>query len=191
MQNIIDSYLNNNLTLMQQLNASPEFKKSLEGAAQICLTALQNGQKIILVGNGGSAADAQHIAAELVGRFADERPALAALALTTDTSALTAIANDYGYDHVFSRQIEALGQKGDVLIAISTSGASANIIQALKAAKTRKLFAIGLCGKNSEQMATFCDVTISIPSDQTPHVQEAHAVVGHLLCHLIEQNLSQ
>ena len=159
----------------------------INDAADICIEALKNGNKILLCGNGGSAADAQHIAAELSGRFKKERNALAGIALTTDTSALTAIGNDYGFEYVFSRQLEAIGSKGDVLIAISTSGNSVNVINAIKSAKNIGIKIITLSGKNGGEMKNLGDVNIIIPSNNTPRIQEMHIMVGHMICEMIDR----
>jgi D-sedoheptulose 7-phosphate isomerase len=144
------------------------------------------GNKIMLAGNGGSAADAQHIAGEFVSRFAFDRPGLPAIALTTDTSILTAIGNDYGYEKLFERQVQAHAQKGDVLIAYSTSGNSKNIINALREAKVRGVVCIGLSGNRGGSMKELCDHYLSVPSADTPKIQEGHAVLGHILCGLVE-----
>lgn len=156
---------------------------------EICIAALRAGRKLLFCGNGGSAADAQHWAGELVSRFNYERPGLPAIALTTDTSILTAIGNDYGYDRVFARQIEALGAPGDVLVAISTSGNSPNVVAAIEAARARELATIGFTGQGGGRMAALCDVCIRIPSASTPRIQEGHAVLGHALCAMIEATL--
>lgn len=158
----------------------------LASAAKTCVDALKRGNKILLFGNGGSAADAQHIAAELTGRYKKERRGLAAIALTTDTSALTAIGNDYGYDRVFDRQVEALAVKGDVLIGISTSGNSTNVIRALELGKSLGCTNIGLSGKDGGKMAHLCDINLIAPSDDTPRIQETHIFLAHTLCDLIE-----
>lgn len=167
---------------------SQQAERMLE-AAQRCSTALAAGNKVLLCGNGGSAADAQHIAAELIGRFIDDRRSLPAVALTTDTSALTAIANDYGYEQVFSRQIEGLAVPGDVLIAISTSGNSANVNRAAVSARERQCEVIGLSGKSGGALAALCDTALVVPSDITARIQESHILIGHILCDLIEQSL--
>lgn len=167
----------------------PQLDEPLQRAIDACARALQRGAKLLLCGNGGSAADCQHIAAELVGRLGDERRALAAVALTTDSSALTAIANDYGYEQVFARQIEALGQRGDVLIAISTSGRSASVLAAVQAARTRDLGTIALAGKDGGALAAACDIALVVPSDVTARIQEAHGLIGHALCFGIERQL--
>lgn len=158
----------------------------LENAANECIKALNDGKKILLAGNGGSAADAQHIAGEFVSRFAFDRPGLPAFALTTDTSVLTAIGNDYGYDKLFERQIQAHAQTGDVFIAYSTSGKSANIIAALKEAQSRGVVCIGMTGNRGGPMIDLCDYCFEVPSSDTPKIQEGHAVLGHVLCGLVE-----
>lgn len=159
----------------------------IEKACEICFSSLQKGHKILLAGNGGSAADAQHIAAELVGRFIDDRKSLPAIALTVDTSAITAISNDYGFDYVFSRQLEGLGQQGDVFIGISTSGNSQNIIKAVETAKNRGLKTIIFSGKNGGILRGMGDVEIIVPSNVTAHIQEMHILVGHIICGFIDQ----
>jgi len=159
----------------------------IKDAADICVKALKSGNKIMLCGNGGSAADAQHIAAELSGRFKKERNALAGIALTTDTSALTAIGNDYGFEYIFSRQVEAIGKKGDVLIAISTSGNSKNIINAIKSAKKIGIKVVTLSGKDGGEMKDLGDVNILIPSNDTPRIQEMHIMTGHMICEMIDR----
>lgn len=161
----------------------------VEAAAEACVTALNNGGKILLAGNGGSAADAQHIAGEFVSRFAFDRPGLPAIALTTDTSILTAIGNDYGYDKLFARQVQAHAQKGDVFIAYSTSGKSPNVMVALQEAKNRGVVCIGMTGNRRGPMKDLCDYYLDVPSADTPKIQEGHAVLGHILCGLVERAL--
>jgi D-sedoheptulose 7-phosphate isomerase len=151
--------------------------------------ALGAGHKVLLAGNGGSAGDAQHIAGELVGRFGYDRAAAAAIALTTDSSVLTAIANDYGYDAVFERQVQGLGQPGDVLIAFSTSGRSPNILKAIAAARAGGLVVIGFTGKSGGDMASRCDLCLCAPSDATPLIQQIHITLGHIVCGLVEERL--
>ncbi len=158
----------------------------VEKASRIAIETLKNGNKILLCGNGGSAADAQHIAAELTGRYKSERRGLPGIALTTDTSALTAISNDYGYEKVFDRQVEALANKGDLLIAISTSGNSLNILSAFKTAKELGCQTIGLSGRDGGLMSDACDLNIIIPSDDTPRIQEMHILIGHTICQAID-----
>jgi D-sedoheptulose 7-phosphate isomerase len=157
--------------------------------AEIIVAALRAGNKLLIVGNGGSAADAQHIAAEIVGRYKKDRPAYAAIALTTDTSALTAISNDYGFEQLFARQVEGLGRRGDVLLALSTSGRSANILAALRTARERGLVTIGFTGAKGEALAALCDHLLVAPSDDTPIVQQIHLTVAHGICDEIEQTL--
>jgi D-sedoheptulose 7-phosphate isomerase len=157
--------------------------------AAVIVAALRAGNKLLLVGNGGSAADAQHIAAEIVGRYKQDRPAWAAMALTTDTSALTAIANDYGFEQVFARQVAGLGQPGDVLLALSTSGRSPNILAALRTARERGLVTIGFTGSRGEALGAFCDHLLVSPSDDTPVIQQIHLTVAHGICDDIEQAL--
>jgi D-sedoheptulose 7-phosphate isomerase len=160
----------------------------IEQACEMMVSALKNGNKVLLAGNGGSAADAQHIAAELSGRFVKERRALPGIALTTDTSALTSIANDYGYQHVFSRQVEGLANEGDLFIGISTSGNSENILNALEAAKKLGCKTLGLSGKNGGKMIENCDLNIIVPSDVTARIQEMHILIGHILCKAIDDS---
>jgi D-sedoheptulose 7-phosphate isomerase len=160
-----------------------------EGTAQAAarlVESLRTGGKLMVCGNGGSAADAQHWAGELVSRFHYDRPGLAAIALTTDTSILTAIGNDYGYERLFARQVEALGKAGDVLFAISTSGRSPNILAALQAAKERGILTVGFTGASGGTMKGFCDICLCIPSDSTPRIQEGHEVLGHAICAMVE-----
>ncbi len=157
--------------------------------AEVIVAALRAGKKLLIIGNGGSAADAQHIAAEIVGRYKQERPAYAAMALTTDTSALTAIANDYGFEQVFARQVEGLGQRGDVLLALSTSGRSQNILAALRVARERGLVTIGFTGLKGEALGASCDHLLVAPSDDTPVIQQIHLAIAHGICDEIEQTL--
>ena len=164
--------------------------ESVAFSAQLCIESLKNGGKILLFGNGGSAADAQHFAAELVGRFKANRKGLPAIALTTDTSSLTSIANDYGYENVFYRQVEALANKGDVVIGISTSGRSRNVVNGLKLATELKCKTIGFSGHDGKQMEEICNVNLAIPSENTPRIQEMHIVIAHTICHLIDQEFS-
>lgn len=158
----------------------------LEAAAKACVGSLRAGNRILLAGNGGSAADAQHIAAELVGRFMHDRPGLPAIALTTDTSILTAVSNDYGYEHLFARQVQALGTKGDVFIGYSTSGTSPNILRAFEVARGKDLLCIGLTGNRDGPMRELCHHLLRVPADTTANTQVGHLVMGHILCGLIE-----
>lgn len=154
--------------------------------ADAIVGALRSGNKLLLVGNGGSAADAQHIAAEIVGRYKKERPAWAAIALTTDTSALTAIGNDYGFDQVFARQVEGLGVRGDVLVAISTSGRSVSILNALRKAREQGVMTVGFTGTKGQAMAEHCDLLLVAPSDDTPIIQQIHLATAHGICEMVE-----
>jgi D-sedoheptulose 7-phosphate isomerase len=158
-------------------------------AGEIILASLRSGGKLLICGNGGSAADSQHIAAEFTGRFMDDRRPLAALALSTDSSALTCIANDYSFAEVFSRQVRALGREGDCLLGISTSGNSANVLRAVEAARAIGMRTLGLAGRDGGQLVAICDCTIIVPSDITARIQEAHSLIGHTLCGHVEQGL--
>ncbi|MDD5496601.1 MAG: D-sedoheptulose 7-phosphate isomerase [Candidatus Omnitrophica bacterium] len=168
-----------------------EQAENIASAARMAVDTLRSGGKILIFGNGGSAADSQHIAAELVGRFKKERPALAAIALTTDSSIISALANDYGYDVTFARQIEALGRKGDLAIGLSTSGNSANVILAIKKAKTMGLATVCLTGSGGGKLKSECDVAIVVPSKETARIQEAHILIGHIICELIEEEVTK
>jgi D-sedoheptulose 7-phosphate isomerase len=172
--------------VMDAMLADDSLQAKLEQAANACIKSLRAGGKILLAGNGGSAADAQHIAGEFVSRFAFDRPGLPAIALTTDTSILTAIGNDYGYEKLFARQVQAHGQQGDIFIGYSTSGKSPNVLLALKEARTRGLVCIGLTGNRGGPMLELCDYLLAVPSADTPKIQEGHLVLGHILCGLVE-----
>lgn len=158
----------------------------IEEASILLIETLKNGNKVLLCGNGGSAADAQHISAELTGRYKTERKGLAGIALTTDTSALTAIANDYGYDRVFDRQVEALAREGDLLIGISTSGHSKNILSAFNVAKELGCSTLGFSGRDGGAMNGICDINLVVPSNDTPRIQEMHILIGHVLCQAVD-----
>lgn len=162
---------------------------AIEAVAKECVALYKTDKKTILAGNGGSAADAQHIAAELVGRYGFDRPSIPSLALTTDTSNLTAIGNDYGYEQVFSRQLEGMGQRGDIFIGISTSGNSTNIVKAFESAKKKGIKTVALVGRDGGLMATMADMAIIVPSDSTPRIQESHILIGHILCDIIEKEI--
>lgn len=177
------------LANFRAMSGDAALRAQVSQSVSLCVEALRSGKKILFAGNGGSAADAQHWAGELVSRFYYDRPGLPAIALTTDTSILTAIGNDYGYDYTFARQVEALGQSGDVLVAISTSGRSRNILRALDAAEQIGLKVIGFTGSSGGDMVSRCSVCFRIPSDETPRIQEGHEFIGHLLCALIEQEM--
>ena len=169
--------------------ADAELLAAIEAAAAACVDCLKAGGRILLAGNGGSAADAQHIAGELVSRFAFDRPGLPALALTTDSSILTAIGNDYGYERLFARQMDAHARAGDVFIGYSTSGRSPNVLRAFEAARALGVVCIGLTGNRGGPMRDLCDHLFEVPSADTPKIQEGHLILGHILCGLIEQAL--
>ena len=181
---MLKSCLNSHI---ETAKAMQELLPNIQRAGELCIKSLQNGGKVLICGNGGSAADAQHIAAELSGRFKKERKALAGIALTVDTSALTAIANDYGFEEIFARQVEALGQEGDTLIAISTSGNSQNVINAIEIAKEMGLNTVTLSGKDGGKMLELGEINIVIPSQDTPRIQEMHIMVGHMICAIIDE----
>jgi D-sedoheptulose 7-phosphate isomerase len=185
MQSIINFEFNEHLKTTRETLKSNA--KLLEDAAKLCIEGLKSERKILIFGNGGSAADAQHIAAELVGRYKVERPGLRAIALTTDTSVLTSISNDFSYLNIFSRQLEALADDRDIVIGISTSGKSKNVINALKVAKTQNCITIGFSGGDGGQMNEFCDVNLKVPSYNTPRIQEMHIIFGHTICQLIDK----
>lgn len=180
---------NKTVSLMQQMSRDDALHELILQAVDVSVQALKRGNKLLFAGNGGSAADAQHWAGELVSRFYYDRPGLPGIALTTDTSILTAIGNDYGYDYVFARQVEALGQQGDVLFAISTSGNSRNIVRAIEAAREKNMVSIGFTGQGGGQMAELCDLCFRVPSGETPRIQEGHEALGHMLCALIEAEM--
>ena len=166
---------------------SENLKKDIEAAGRLVAGTLKAGHKVLLFGNGGSAGDAQHIAAELTGRYKTERRGLPAIALTTDTSALTAIGNDYGFDRIFDRQVEALGREGDLLIGISTSGNSPNVVNALSYGRKAGMKTLGLSGRDGGAMNQHCDLNLIIPSDDTARIQEMHIFIGHILCGVVDE----
>jgi len=174
---------------LQVANKMGQLADQITMATNLCIDSLTNGGKILIFGNGGSAADAQHIAAELVGRYKTERRGLPAIALTTDTSALTSIGNDYGYEQVFRRQVEALANPGDVVIGISTGGSSSNVLNALKLANDIGCQTVGFSGRDGGKMNAVCNVNLVVPGEDTPRIQEMHIFIGHTLCHLIENNI--
>lgn len=176
------------IAVKQRLLADTGLQQRLVDAVQACIAALKNGNKLLVAGNGGSAADAQHIAAELVARFEFDRPGLPGIALSTDTSALTAIGNDYGFDFLFSRQLEALARPGDVFIGITTSGNSKNIVKAMEVAATLGVVRIALCGQGG-RVHELAEHVLAAPSRLTPRIQECHILIAHILCGLIEENL--
>lgn len=167
--------------------ADPHLAATVHDVAAACLESIRAGGKVLLCGNGGSAADAQHIAGEFVSRFRFDRPGLPAIALTTDSSVLTAIGNDYGYEHVFARQVQALGRRGDVLIAYSTSGRSPSVLRALEAGRDSGLACVGMTGNRGGPMRDLCRFLLEVPSDETPRIQEGHLALGHAVCDLVER----
>lgn len=177
--------------VMSAMLADQVLLSLLEDAAKACVECLQCGGKILLAGNGGSAADAQHIAAEFVSRFAFDRPGLPAIALTTDSSIITSIGNDYGYEKLFARQLQAHGNKGDIFIGYSISGKSPNILRAFEEARSHGLVCIGLTGNRGGPMQGLCDYLLETPSGDTPKIQEGHLVLGHILCGLVESVIFQ
>jgi D-sedoheptulose 7-phosphate isomerase len=184
MKNIVNQEVNQHISVANSLFSQSE---KIVKCAKICINSLENGNKILLFGNGGSASDAQHIAAELVGRYKSERNGLPAIALTTDTSIITSIGNDFGYEKIFSRQVEAIANKGDIIIGISTSGKSDNVINALKLAKKSNLTSIGMSGRDGGDMNEICDVNLVVKSEDTARIQEMHILIGHIICNLIDQ----
>lgn len=189
MRNYIFSQVQETQRIMSAMLADTALLARVEEAALACIDGMKGGYKILLAGNGGSAADAQHIAGEFVSRFAFDRPGLPAMALTTDTSIITAIGNDYGYERLFARQIQTHAQKGDVFIAYSTSGKSPNILAALEEARMKGVVCIGMTGNRGGPMQNFCEHYLEVPSADTPKIQEGHAVLGHILCGLVERAL--
>ena len=188
-KDLIAAHLQQSLAALERANSDAPMLAAARAIAAAIIAALRAGNKVLIVGNGGSAGDAQHIAAEIVGRYKQDRPGYAAIALTTDTSALTAIANDYGFEQIFARQVEGLGVRGDVLLALSTSGRSPNIVAALKKARERGLVTAGFTGATGAAMGADCDHLLVAPSDDTPVVQQIHLAVGHGICDEIEQSM--
>lgn len=185
---MIDEILEEHISVIQRLNS--EHSVLIQQLGEKAVETLRAGGAIFFCGNGGSAAECQHLAAEIVGRFVKERRGYPAIALTVDTSALTAISNDYGYERVFDRQIEAMGRPGDLLIGLSTSGRSANVLHAMHKAREIGLFTVGLTGKGGGMLKDIVDLCISVPSEITAHIQEAHLVIGHIMCSFIDANLA-
>jgi D-sedoheptulose 7-phosphate isomerase len=186
---VITDQIQKTLDTQKAMLVDVELIDKIGKAAGIITSAYRTGNKTLLAGNGGSAADAQHIAGEFVSRFYFDRPGLASIALTTDTSILTAIGNDYGFDRLFARQLEAQGVKGDVFIGISTSGNSENIVNALAICKGKGIVSIGLSGGKQSKMDKFCDICIKVPSFETPRIQESHILIGHIICGIVEDSL--
>jgi D-sedoheptulose 7-phosphate isomerase len=187
MQNYIFQEYQKTKYLFEKILNDKNFLLKIEEITNVCYDSLKSGGKVMFCGNGGSAADSQHLAAELVNKLCYDRPALNAIALTTDTSALTAIGNDYGYIYSFSRQVESIAKEGDILIGISTSGKSKNIIEAVKSAKIKNVITIGFLGEDGREIGNLVDYQINIPSNETPKIQEGHIATGHIVCALIEE----
>lgn len=183
----IENYIQASIETKQKILNDKNIIETINQAANAIINAYKNGKKVLTAGNGGSAGDAQHIAGELVSKFFFDRPGLSAFSLATDTSILTAIGNDYGYEKSFSRQIQANANEGDVFIAISTSGNSENIVNALVEAKKKNVTTIGLVGEKTCEMDDLCDYIIKVPSDSTPTIQESHIMIGHIICALVEE----
>lgn len=187
MKHIVEKQLAQSIATMQSVLADPEISDTIVRIAELTAKAMLDGRKLIVAGNGGSAADAQHLVAEFVVRLTVNRPALRAVALTVDSSILTAIGNDFGYDDVFARQMEAIGQTGDVFLGISTSGNSKNILKALQVARERDIVTVGFTGSGGGTMRALCDHNIIIPSDVTMNIQESHLALEHIFCMLVER----
>ena len=190
-QDLIGTHLRLSLAALERTTRDVALLATARRIAIVIITALNAGNKLLVIGNGGSAADAQHIAAEIVGRYKQDRPAYAAIALTTDTSALTAISNDYGFEWVFARQVEGLGRRGDVLLALTTSGRSQSILKALSTARSLGIVTIGFTGTKGEAMSALCDDLLIAPSDDTAIIQQIHLAVGHAICEAIEHAMIQ
>jgi D-sedoheptulose 7-phosphate isomerase len=173
--------------VLEAMLADEALLAAVERVAVLCAAAVRRGNKIMFAGNGGSAADAQHLAAELIGRLGYDRPSLPSISLTTDTSVLTAVGNDYGFEEIFRRQIEGVGSKGDVLIGISTSGRSRNLVKALTAAREKGIITVGMTGATGGDMTALCDQCLRVPSVETQKIQEGHIILGHIFCGLIER----
>jgi D-sedoheptulose 7-phosphate isomerase len=188
-RDLIAAHLKTSLAAFERASQDAAMLSAARKIAQVIVSGLRSGHKLLLAGNGGSAGDAQHIAAEIVGRYKRERPAFPAIALTTDTSALTAIANDYGFEQVFARQVAGLGRRGDILLALSTSGRSPNILAALRAAREQGLITIGFTGIKGAAMGVVCDHLLLAPSDDTPVIQQIHLAIAHGICDEVEQAL--
>jgi len=192
MKEIVIKELEEHINIIKSIKSSIKELDIIVNASKLIIDCYRNGGKVILMGNGGSAADAQHIAAEFIGKFKLERASLPAISLTTNTSVLTALTNDYRYDIIFSRQLEALLKDKDILIAITTSGNSPNILKAVETAKSKNIKVIGMTGRNGDKLKNILkkeDILINIPSDNTPRIQEGHITIGHIICGLVERNL--
>ncbi len=189
MKNMIVAEMEKSLAVKQALLKDDAAIGAMAAAVEKAIEVFRQGGKLLIAGNGGSAADSQHVAGELVNRLYFDRPALPAIALSTDTSVLTAIGNDSGFDLVFSRQVEALGADGDMFLGISTSGNAPNIINALRVCRQKGIFSVGLTGRSGGKLASLCDICIKVPADKTPRVQECHILICHIFCGIIEEKL--
>jgi D-sedoheptulose 7-phosphate isomerase len=189
MLSLIEAQISASIDTKKKLLSNTALVEQIQAAVELIIDAYKNNHKTLVAGNGGSAADAQHIAGELVARFYFDRPGLSSMALSTDTSVLTAVGNDYGFERLFSRQVEAHGNQGDVFIGLSTSGNSPNILKALEMCKERGVKTIGLTGESGGKMAALCDICIKVPSAETPRIQESHILIGHIICYLVEEML--
>ena len=191
MKDFITNYISDSIKTKESILSNPELVLRIEKASKLIIESYKNGGKVLTAGNGGSAADAQHIAAEFVSKFLIERPALSAISLGTNTSILTSIGNDYDHEIVFARQIQAHGRKGDIFIAISTSGNSKNIVKAAQTAQELGLKVVGLIGQKTSKLDEYCDVAIKVPSEMTPIIQESHIMIAHIICALVEKEVNK
>lgn len=189
MKSFITSELDKTLSVIGAIRADAQLHEQMQVVVEKMVASLRAEGKLLVAGNGGSAADAQHLAGEFVSRFNYDRPGLPAIALTTDTSILTAIGNDYGYERLFERQVQALGRKGDVFLGISTSGNSPNVVAALRQARAMGIYTVGMTGQSGGAMKDLCDVCLRMPSPETPKVQEGHITIGHIICGLVEATI--
>ena len=189
MLSIVKAQVKSSLDVKAAVLENADLLEQITQAAAIVTAAYKNNKKTLLAGNGGSAADSQHIAGEFVSRFYFDRPGIPSIALTTDTSIITAIGNDYGYERLFARQVQALGNEGDIFIGISTSGNSPNILKALEVCKEKGITSIGLTGMSGGKMAALCDLCLKVPSNETPRIQEVHILIGHIICCIVEEEL--
>lgn len=184
---MIKTALKNSVKVKQSILGDAELLNNVQNSADVIISALANGNKIFFCGNGGSAADSQHLAGEFIGKLHSERQPLAAIALNTNTSSITAVGNDYSYDDIFSRQIQALGSKGDILVGLSTSGNSKNVINAFIEAEKQGLKTIALTGQTGGKIKNLCDILVNVPSEITPRIQESHITLGHIICEIVEK----
>lgn len=189
MSEFVRNYIKDSIEIKRNILENEKLIAQIEDVSSIITSAFKSGKKLILCGNGGSAADAQHIAAEFVSRFKIERQGLPAIALTVDTSILTAIGNDYGYEKIFARQIDAIGKSGDVLIGISTSGSSENVVNAMMEAMKKEIHTVGFTGGKISMVSDVADITLKVPSFETPKIQECHIMIGHIICAMVERRL--